>query len=135
MDEKFEDAEVDVSNNQPKSEEILEIADFIYWYGEKCLEMKQLEKRFINTQKQLIGTQASLTSLKQSQVDFETLSKEKEAVVEALEKEKKAAVEYGKSLEDKIHKVALERDGAHKQASELKMEILRLKRKSKKKAG
>lgn len=124
MGKEFEDAEIGVSESQPKSEEILELTDFVLWYGEKCLEMKQLEKRFLKAQKQLIGTQASLTSLKQSQADLEALSKEK-----------KAAVEYGKSLEDKIHKVALERDGANKEVAELKKEIIQLKRKLKRKTG
>lgn len=124
MGKEFEDAEIGVSESQPKSEEILELTDFVLWYGEKCLEMKQLEKRFIKVQKQMVGTQASLTSLKQSQVDFENLSKEKEA-----------AVKYNLSLEDDIHKVALERDGANKQVAELKKEITELKRKPKKKAG
>ena len=100
--------------------------DLVLWIGEKVVENK-FQARILNLQKkkiieiegQLLKFQSQKASVDQIVSDSQTRIKDLEAQLLKLQTTKQ---EYAVSLENKMHEVALERDGFKKEVEELKQE-------------
>jgi len=131
--------EAEITDTDKRQDEILQVTtdDLVLWLGEKLVETKH-QVRILNLQKkkiveiegQLLKFQSQKASIEQSanevRIQHEKTISDSQIRIRDLEaqllKLQTTKQEYAVSLENKVHEVALERDGLKKEVEELKQE-------------